>query len=66
MKVTIHISHTEADDLAEVEAAARRLGMSLTARGDFMGRRHTELTTTMAPSALAALLAAGGEVSVAA
>ena len=61
MKVTIHISHTEADDLAEVEAAARRLGMNLTARGAFMGKHHTELGGAMTPSALAALLAASGE-----
>lgn len=66
MKVTIHISHTEADDLAEVEAAARRLGMTPTARGAFMGKHHTELSGTMTASALADLLAADGEIGVAA
>jgi hypothetical protein len=58
VKVTIHISHTEADDLAEVEAAARRLGMAVTARGAFMGKSHTEFGAAMSPSALADLLAA--------
>jgi hypothetical protein len=66
VKVTIHISHTEADYLSAVEAAARRLGMTATARGDFMGKHHTELSGIMTPSALADLLAADREVSAAA
>ena len=66
MKVTIHISHTDADDLSEVEAAARRLGMALTARGAFMGKHHTELGGVMTASALADLLTVDGDVSEAA
>jgi hypothetical protein len=66
VKVTIHISHTEADDLSDVEAAARRLGMTLTARGAFMGKHHTELGGVMTASALADLLSVDDGVSAAA
>ena len=57
MKVTIHISHGEAEDVALVEAAARRLGLAITQRGAFMGVRHAEFSGTMSAPALADLLA---------
>jgi hypothetical protein len=63
MKVTIHISHCEADDLAAVEAQATRLGLAVVARGDFMGRRHTEFAGDMSAAALANLLDNGPEPS---
>jgi hypothetical protein len=66
MKVTIHITHTEADDLAQVEAAARQLGLDVTSHGGFMGRRHTELAAEMDPATLAALLEAAPRPSAAA
>lgn len=56
VKVTIHITHSETDDLAEVEAAARRLGLTVTQRGGFMGVHHTELGAVMTASTLAGLL----------
>ena len=56
MKVTIHITHTEADDLAQVEAAAERLGLDVTSHGGFMGRRHTEMSAEMDAPTLTALL----------
>lgn len=63
MKVTIQISHTDADDLAEVKSAAHRAGLNVTVRGPFMGQHQTELGGTMTPSALADLLAADPAVS---
>ena len=66
MKITIHINHTEADDLAAVESAARGAGLVLTRRGDFMGRCHTEISGEMSPSALADLLDAAPQISEAA
>ncbi len=66
MKVTIHISHGEADDLIAVEAAARRLGMTVTQRGAFMGVHHTEFSGAMSASDLAGLLGAEPDLSAAA
>lgn len=61
MRVTIHISHTESDDLASVQAAAAVLGFEITERGGFMGDHHTELAKEMNPTALEDLLDAYGE-----
>ena len=63
VKVTIHISHGENDDLASVEAAARRLGMDIVQRGGFMGQHHTEFSANMTPVALVGLLQADAEPS---
>ena len=63
MKVTIHITHSETDDLAEVEARARRMGLAAIARGNFMGRHHTEFAGDMSASALATLLDSAPELS---
>ena len=63
MKVTIHVSHGEADDLAAVEAKAMRQGLTVVARGEFMGRRHTEFAGDMSASALANLLDSVPELS---
>jgi hypothetical protein len=56
MKVTIHLSHAEGDDLTGVEAAARLLGCEVTRRGGFMGKHHTELSREMDAATLASLL----------
>jgi hypothetical protein len=56
MKITLHISHAEADDLARAETAARRLGWQVTSRGGFMGKHHTELCAEMSAAALAEML----------
>ena len=63
VQVTIHISHGENDDLASVEAAARRLGMDIVQRGGFMGQHHTEFSANMTPVALVGLLQADAEPS---
>ena len=63
MQVTIHISHAEGDDLTRVEAAARMLGCGVTRRGDFMGRRHTELSREMDAATLASLLLEAQDMS---
>ena len=56
MKISIHISHTEADDLDGVEAAAEALGLDVAARGGFMGRQHMEITADLSPADLEAML----------
>ena len=63
VKVTIHISHGENDDLASVEAAARRLGMDVVQRTAFMGQHHTEFSANMTSVALVELLEADAELS---
>ncbi len=56
MKVTIHISHSEGEDLTGVEIGARLLGCDITKREGFMGGRHTELSREMDAGTLANLL----------
>jgi len=64
MKVSIHISHTEADDLGRVQALAQALGLDFAARGGFMGKHHAEITADLSPAALEALLAGLGDRGV--
>ena len=66
MKITIHIQHSDAENLADVEAAARRLGLAVSTRGDFMGQHHAELVGEMSADALADLLDVAPELSAAA
>jgi hypothetical protein len=63
VKVTISISHGEAEDLAQVEAAARRLGMTIAQRGSFMGVHHAEFSGQMTARALTDLLSVEPDVS---
>jgi hypothetical protein len=56
MKVTIHISHTEGDDLTRVETAARMLDWEVNRRGGFMGKHHTELSGEVDAATLANML----------
>jgi hypothetical protein len=63
MQVTIHISHSEGDDLARVEAAARLLGCKITGRGGFMGKHHTELSREMDAATLERLLLQAQDLS---
>jgi len=58
MKVTLHISHSDADDLAAVHATAEALGFGLTERGPFMGRRHAEIAGDLSPAELRRMLEA--------
>ena len=64
MKVTIHISHSEGDDLTRAETAARMLGCEITKRGGFMGNHHTELSREMDVATLANLLLQAQDLSV--
>ncbi len=64
MKITIHISHSEADDLTRAETAARMLGCEVTKRGGFMGTHHTELSREMDVVTLANLLREAQNLSV--
>jgi hypothetical protein len=64
MKVTIHISHCEGDDLTRAETAARMLGCEITKRGGFMGKHHTELSREMDVVTLANLLLQAQDLSV--
>ena len=64
MKVTIHISHSEGDDLSRAETAARMLGCDVTKRGGFMGTHHTELSREMDVATLANLLLEARNLSV--
>ena len=66
MKITIHIQHSDADNLAEVEAAARNRGLTVSTRGDFMGQHHVELVGEMSAGALVDLLDIAPELSAAA
>jgi len=67
MKVTLHISHSDADDLAAVHATAEALGFDLTERGPFMGGRHTEIARDLSPAELQTMLETlGGPLCVAA
>ena len=63
MKVTIHISHDEGDDLTRAETAARMLGCEVTKRGGFLGKHHTELSREMDTVMLANLLLRAQDVS---
>jgi hypothetical protein len=63
MKITIHIQHNETDDLVEVEAAARRLGLAVSTRGDFMGKHHAELVGEMSADTLAGLFSVDPELN---
>ncbi len=56
MKVTIHISYSEGEDLTGVEVGARMLGCEITKRGGFMGNHHAELSREMDAATLANLL----------
>jgi hypothetical protein len=60
MKISIHISHTEADDLGGVRAAAQEMGLDFSARGGFMGKQHAEITADLSPATLEALLTSLG------
>jgi len=63
MKVTIHISHCESDDLGAVQATAAALGFDVTPRGAFMGKCHTEFARDLSPGALETLLETLGDPS---
>jgi hypothetical protein len=56
MKATLQISHSETDDLARLQAAARKLGWDVTSRGGFLGKHHTEICIEMDAARLAVLL----------
>ena len=63
MKVTIHISHSDADDLGALQAAAAALGFDVTPRGAFMGRSHTEMARDLSPDAVQTMLGTLGDHS---
>lgn len=56
MKVTIHVAHNDPEELQGAHAAAISLGFAVTARGDFMGKHHTEFSRELSPDAIAAML----------
>lgn len=67
MKVTVHIDHTAADELATIWDTATSSGFDLKSRGEFMGKHHTEFARDMAPADLQRMLATlGGALAVAA
>ncbi|HEY4030454.1 MAG TPA: hypothetical protein VGM25_08930 [Caulobacteraceae bacterium] len=63
MKVTIHISHSDCDDLCALQAAAAALGFEVTLRGAFMGRSHTEMARDLTPDAVEAMFETLGDQS---
>jgi hypothetical protein len=67
MKVIIHISHSDSDDLCAIQAAAAALGFEVTPRGAFMGRSHTEMARDLTSDALETMLETlGGGSAIAA
>ena len=56
MKVTVHISHSETDDLGRIQDQARALGLNVTSRGGFLGKHHTEIEGDMTPATLESML----------
>ncbi len=62
MKVSIHISHTQGEDLAGLKAAANALGYTCTSRGGFMGKNYSEIEGEMSVETVQRMLDAVGEV----
>ena len=61
MKVAIHISHTQGEDLAQLQAAASVLGFSCISRGGFMGKNYSEIEGEMSVETLQRMLDAVAE-----
>ncbi len=63
MKVAIHISHSQGEDLAELQATASVLGFSCISRGGFMGKDYSEIEGEMSVDTLRRMLDAAAEVA---